>query len=416
MTRPINMKFLVYDCGDHISGKFTRFVSMSNCPAIYLTFLIGSLVWCLGVSAAPTRVTLQTTPDGGIQPQAVMDARGALHLVYFKGDAAHGDAFYVCQATGEKEFSRPIQVNTQAGSVLAVGSVRGATLAVGKNGRAHVAWMGSSQAAPALLNSEKHTPMIYTRMNDAGTSFEPERNVLTWAPGLDGGGCVAADVRGNVYVAWHAGTPDNTKGEAGRAVFVARSADEGKTFTREFQASPPDLGACGCCGMRALATDDGRAWFLFRAASGGTDRDMTLLVGDGRGAKFNSVALNQWKLNMCPMSTPALAALDGGVAATWEGAGQVGFSLVDSTGKATRTVTPAGVGKRKHPVIARNRDGDILLAWTENTGWQRGGSFAWQLFDRDGKPVNDLQTSEGVPVWGLVAVAAKPDGEFVLFH
>ncbi len=368
------------------------------------------------LSAGPAKVTVQVTPDGGIQPQAVVDAGGTLHLIYFKGDAAKGDVFYVRQAAGGGGFSRPIQVNSQPGSVLAVGSVRGATLAVGKSGRPHVAWMGSSQAGPALLNGEKHTPMMYSRMNDAGAAFEPERNLLTWAPGLDGGGCVAADTRGNVYVAWHAGPPDNKQGEAGRAVFVARSTDEGESFAREFQASPPDLGACGCCGMRAFATDDGKAWFLFRAAAGGVDRDMTLLVGDGRGANFAAVALNQWKLNTCPMSTPALMAMDGGVAATWEGAGQVGFSLVDSAGKVTRTVTPAGSGKRKHPVIARNRDGQVLFAWTENTAWKKGGSFAWQVFDREGKPAGEINTADGVPVWGLVAVVAKPDGEFVLFH
>jgi len=37
------------------------------------------------------------------------------------------------------------------------------------------------------------TPMLYTRLNDAGTAFEAERDLITVARGLDGGGSVAAD-------------------------------------------------------------------------------------------------------------------------------------------------------------------------------------------------------------------------------
>ena len=50
----------------------------------------------------------------------------------------------------------------------------------------------------------KRVPMLYTRMNVAGNGFEPERNVIRTRYGLDGGGSVAADVDGNVWVAWHA--------------------------------------------------------------------------------------------------------------------------------------------------------------------------------------------------------------------
>ena len=45
-------------------------------------------------------------------------------------------------------FSTPLRVNSRPGSVIATGTIRGAHLAVGKNGRAHVAWMGSRKAAP----------------------------------------------------------------------------------------------------------------------------------------------------------------------------------------------------------------------------------------------------------------------------
>src|SRR5262249_20447454 len=146
---------------------------------------------------------------------------------------------------GGGEFSRPLRVNSQPGSTIATGNIRGAHLAVGKNGRAHVAWMGSGQAAPKAPG--KSSPMLYARLNDAGTAFEPQRNLIQAAAGLDGGGSVAADASGNVAVAWHAPKP-GTQGEVSRRVWVALSADEGKTFAREKPVSEPATGVCGCCG------------------------------------------------------------------------------------------------------------------------------------------------------------------------
>ena len=83
----------------------------------------------------------------------------------------------------------------------------------------------------------------------------------------------------------------------------------------------------------------------------------------------------------------------------------------------SKPVAPPGSAKRKHPVAVANAAGEVLLAWTEGTGWQRGGTVAWQLFDATGKPT-DVKGREagGVPVWGLVAAVAQANGSFVIFH
>src|SRR5262245_7188158 len=102
------------------------------------------------------KVALVRVPDKGIQPQAAVDGK-SLHLIYFKGEAAHGDIYYVRSADGVK-FSEPLRVNSQAGSVIAVGNIRGAHLALGKDGRVHVAWMGSGKALPR--GRDKSAPML----------------------------------------------------------------------------------------------------------------------------------------------------------------------------------------------------------------------------------------------------------------
>ncbi|MGH2396752.1 MAG: hypothetical protein ACRDFW_07155, partial [bacterium] len=195
-------------------------------------WMLGLLLALPAVAAGDERVMLIRTPDGGIQPQAAMDDQGILHLIYFKGEPGAGDVFYVRREPGKEGFSAPIRVNSQPGSVIAAGTVRGAHIALGKRGRVHVAWMGSKTAEPK--GPANMSPMLYARMNDNSTAFEPQRNLIQFEFGLDGGGSLAADKSGNVYVAWHAGP--HSKGEENRRVWITRSKDEGKTFAREVAA------------------------------------------------------------------------------------------------------------------------------------------------------------------------------------
>jgi hypothetical protein len=367
-----------------------------------------------GAQAPAGKVTLSRVPGQGIQPQVAVDGKGTVHLIYFAGEANGGDIFYV-RSEGGEHFSPPLRVNSRAGSAIAIGNIRGAHLAVGKNGRLHIAWMGSAKSEPRAPGNA--TPMLYARLNDAGTAFEPERNVIQSAVGLDGGGSVAADGAGNVYVVWHAPEP-NTKGEASRCVWVARSTDEGKTFAREERATTEPTGACGCCGMRAFADAQGGVYVLYRSATDGIHRDMYLLASSNRGAGFQYQKVGPWEISGCPMSTAAFGESAGTVFAAWETDGQVYYTRIDSkTGERSAPVAAPGAGKgRKHPVVAGNRAGETILVWTEGMGWNRGGSLVWQVFDKAGKPTEDKGQVGGVPVWSLAAVFPRLNGGFTIIY
>ena len=47
---------------------------------------------------------------------------------------------------------------------------------------------------------------------DEDGQFEPQRNLMQETFALDGGGSVAADAEGNVYVAWHGSAKGSAKG------------------------------------------------------------------------------------------------------------------------------------------------------------------------------------------------------------
>lgn len=376
-----------------------------------------TLTLSIVVSAEPLVVKTVRVPEGGLQPQVVVDsAAGVVHLVYFKGDPAHGDLFYVRSVDDGATFSRPIRVNSQPGSAIAIGTIRGAQVGPGRAGRVHVAWNGSGVAEPKGPNKANPNPMLYARLNDAGDAFEPQRNVITQRYGLDGGGSVAADEKGNVYVAWHAPEHIGT-GEANRRVWVAKSNDDGKTFAPETAASTDPTGACGCCGMKLFAHGNS-VFALYRSATEMVHRDIYLLRSDDGGGRFVSERIAPMDVGMCIMSSAAFTASnDGGVLAAWETQGQVYWAKVDAHGAGvSRPAAATGGGKnRKYPALAVNDQGQVLMAWAEGTGWNKGGAVAWQVYDAKGNAVGGGSgRAEGLAAWSLPAAFAAKDGTFVV--
>ncbi|HLK55266.1 MAG TPA: hypothetical protein VKU00_01800 [Chthonomonadaceae bacterium] len=377
--------------------------------------------------AAPGQVTLLKTPDGGIQPQAAMDSKGVVHLIFFKGDPQAGDLYYTRMSPGERGFRPTLRVNSQPGSAIAIGTIRGGQIAIGKDDVVHVAWNGSGVAEP---KGPGGNPMLYTRLNAAGTGFEPQRNLITWAGGLDGGGSVAADAQGDVYVVWHANP--NKNGEANRAVYLAHSTDNGETFAKEKRINPDPTGACSCCSLRAFVDRNHTLYVFYRAATESVHRDMILLTSHDKGGRFDSLLVHKWEINACPMSSAAFAQGKDYVIMAWETREKVYFAswfpdrkvlspqlqALRNDGKgdpASSLFFPPGTGPtRKHPTLAINMTGAMLLAWTEGTGWNRGGSVAWQVIDAGGNVRQGR--SEGVPAWGLLSAFARPDGSFVLLY
>ena len=359
------------------------------------------------------KITVLRTPRGGIQPQTMLDPDGVLHMIYFKGDPSAGDIEYVWRKSSEEDFSRPIRVNSEPEGAVAVGTVRGPQMAVGRNGRIYVIWFG---ARAQSADSTNKMPVLFSRLNDSHTAFEPQRNLMQYTRGGDGGLSVAASTRGEVYAVWHA--MGEQPGEDHRRVYLARSTDDGKTFVREVPISPAALGACGCCSMRAFVDEHGVVFILYRTATERIHRDMTLLISTDRGGRFRAMTVGPWELNACPMSTAYLNEGGQRVLAAWETAGQVYFDEIEpnSLKLLSPIAAPGASANRKHPAVAANSDGQVLLAWAEGTGWQKGGSLAWQLFDEAGKPIGAEGRATGVPVWGLSSVVADRQGNFTIVY
>ncbi len=357
------------------------------------------------------RVELRRVPDGGIQPQVALDAEHRVHLVYYKGQDTAGDLFYAYSENDGETYSSPARVNSTPSSAIAAGTIRGAHIALGRNGRVHVAWNGSGR-----VGGEHGSPMLYARFDPATRAFSRQRNLMTKTGTLDGGGSVAADGEGNVYVVWHAAAIGAPPGEQHRAVWVAKSEDDGKTFTPEVRANLTDTGACGCCGLRAFTRRRGDLLILYRTATRVVTRDMHLLTSSDRAASFSGNRIHAWNVPTCVMSMASFCESEREVYAAWETEERVYFGRLSPGGEPIAVSSRRKTGQ-KHPVIASNSRGEILIAWTEGTGWKRGGALAWQAFDSGGQPIVDAGgTRDGTPVWSFPAAFATRDGKFVVVY
>jgi hypothetical protein len=376
------------------------------------TILIAFLIVCASAtSLSSPQVELKRVPDNGIQPQVAVDQSGTVHLVYFKGDPSQGDLFYAQSSDAEK-FSDPIRVNSVPGTAIAIGNIRGARIAVGRHGNVYVVWNGSPKLGKPALG---RTPMLFSKLNETGTAFEPERNLIHTAYGIDGGGGIAADQQGRVYVFWHAPIPGK-QGEEFRRVWVTRSEDDGRSFEPERIAWDQPTGACGCCSLNALADREGRIYVLFRSAQEMVHRDMYLLESRDHGSTFEGSDVSKWNLSYCAMSSEAFVSGAAATFAAWETEKQVRFGPIDpANATASDSAVSLDGANQKYPSLALNRDGLLLVSWTEGLGWNRGGSVHWQLFDK-GKRVGDPGGADGVPTWSLVAAYARRNGNFVVLY
>jgi hypothetical protein len=338
--------------------------------------------------------------------------------VYLSGASGRSDVYYVAGASAS-DLGRAVRVNSIPGSAVAGGTIRGAQLTLGANDRPHVAWNGHGEAQPAPPvpagvdpGTVKHrSPMLYSRMDASGNSFEAQRNLMKRSYTLDGGGSIAASKSGHVYVAWHAHIGEGAKGEEGRRVWLARSNDGGKTFPAETAVFGKTEGACACCGLRFFAASDGTVYGAYRSAFETVHRDIYLLRSKDNGTTFSGTKLHEWEIGACPMSSMCFVENTGRVSTAWETAGQVWFARVDTPGPP---VSAPGEGShRKHPRIAIGPEGRMLLTWTSVAGWAKSGELGWALYGANGK-VESSGGGEAVPVWSFAAPVAGPDGFTIL--
>ena len=358
---------------------------------LYLLFIFISLNVFAEVSSL-------RVPDGGISPQCQTDAKGTTHMIYYKGSPQSGDIFYTTRKKGSSDFAPSVRVNSLAGSAVAMGTIRAAQMSLGKDNSVHVVWNGSEKAKGLFLYSKS--------LGEGKFSSQEDMSGLT--AHIDGGGSVAANDKGMVYIIWHA-NKRGTTGEENRRVFVATSYNNGESFDKEKEASPENLGICPCCSLKAFANGNALT-VLFRGAKG-ANRDVYQILSTDNGKSFKSKNISKWRAQQCPMSSQSVNPGKNGFIKAWESNGKILFST-----EVDRAMSIPGKGNKKHPVLVENKSGNLLIVWAEGTGWNKGGDLCWQEISSSGRPLSPIKRIKGgVKVWSTVS-AFTDDDKFLIVH
>ena len=350
-----------------------------------------------------SEITVIRVPGDGIVPDVKVDLNGIVHVVYLKVDSAGntrpspGKVYYTHSLDGGEKFENPIFIANSRGDGL-----RGPRLALGRANRIHV----------LMPNAE------YTRLHDNGKRFEPVRKLQKWSFGADGE-VIAADGKGKVYVLFHAqsvlgvdGKVNKSGGEKNRRVVLARSINDGLTFSSEIvinTKTPMEVSAC--CGMAVLTDITGKVHLLYRDATNNR-RDMYYTYSSDNGKRFQGNILSQssWILGICPMTGTSLYGNQkGDLVAGWQTKKQIFLSFLNYSNSTSRRRIKATENEQaEYPVVAVNNQGVALIAWREKT------QIRWQAFDWTGTPQSPFGINFGGN--GRLSVCTLPDGRFLIVY
>ncbi len=356
------------------------------------------------IPLAEAQVRVEPVPEGGIQPQMLVDAKSEAHLVYLKGDPKACDIRYTHRASSDTNWAEPITVNSIPRSAIAIGTIRGAQMALGRSGSVQVVWNG----APEKTGEKQHRSALYhARLTAGAGQFEKQRDWLGDTVALDGGASIAANSEGRVCLVWHAATEPGLR-EGARFVFVRESQDDGATFSEPKPLNKDQPGVCLCCSLRAHLDAKGTLHVLYRAAMKPDERGMAL-IRQPQGGAAKITRLDDWRIAMCPMSSISMSEAAGTLRVAWENDGRI---VTGSLGGDFQKLAPPGA---KHPSFVTNGQGSTLIACITGSGWMKAGQLHWELRDAAGKVTG---TGEGgkLPVWSFAAAYALSDGSFLILR
>jgi hypothetical protein len=366
---------------------------------LLLTLLAGACAF----AELPPEVTTIRIPKNGYAPQCSVDDWNQLHLIYATGDPRKATIHYL----DSSDFAQTLeggQIITESAVVL--GGVRNPQLAVGELRCPHFAWMVSPKE------------FLYTNLTQTNHLNTPS-NMIASHPGIDGGAAITLSPDHTFYAAWHAPEDPKDNRESSRKIWVARSkTGRGENFDIITTGNAPSRGVCACCALSAFATNH-NLYVLYRCATDQIHRDIRLLTFDDDLNCIEDQTLCEMTANKCIMSTSSFATSKDRIYAAYESDTNVFLHRLHSPSVNNDHLTAAAPqtgNNRKHPALSINHQGIILLAWTENTSFNKPGSIAWQLFTPDLEPLGDIHSAPNLPANSHPATFAKPDGSFIILY
>ncbi|WP_119078601.1 sialidase family protein [Chitinophaga alhagiae] len=272
-----------------------------------------------------------------------------------------GSMYFAVSPDGGQTFSAPRQVTTAEG--IQPHAENMPKIIFRPNGEA-IAMYGVESDDPRNKYAGK---VRYARSADGGLHWEPSRPLVTDTAGYDQRYFdMALLPSGEVAAIWL----DNRKfhQQEGSTLYMAIAADT--AGFRQERALVQTV--CQCC-RTALYTDaQGALHAAFRDIMNDSIRDMVHMVSTDGGQTFSPpvrISADNWVINGCPHTGPAMVKNGSGVHFAWftMGSGQGVFYCQSPDNGITysKKESISALPTAKHPQLAALGSGELALVWDE---------------------------------------------------
>ena len=158
---------------------------------------------------------------------------------------------------------------------------------------------------------------------------------------------------------------------------------------------------CQCCRTDLLVDKDGNVHMVYRKIINDSIRDMVHSVSFDNGNTFSvpqRISPDNWVVNGCPHTGPAMAQTPEGLSFVWYTAGNgagVYYTSSEDNGKTFSGREPVSARpSAKHPQIQITGDGKQWIVWDE--GSSRGGRIGLEIRSPEGKKLEHIYLTDSV--------------------
>ncbi len=348
---------------------------------IFLTVLPSIVLLCLS-SCASKRANLQLEPEpraisrrlnmsAARHPRIVLDPAGdTVYMLAVAGADPVSQLVLLTSVDGGDTFEQPVPVNEPGTNVGSHGE-NSPVLLFGPGEKLYSMWEQTDGEA---------TNVMFAESLDFGATFEKPIRVSDQSTATYSGyPTLAVAPNKTVCAAW-LDFRDQTDHADTTSIYLSCSIDEGATFSKNLKVAD---GVCPCCRPTIVYGPQGQLMVFWRRVFPGNIRDMVVSISTDQGNTFAPpvrVAEDNWKLEGCPDSGPAVIRADkrmyvawlteatparSGVRLAWTDDGGKTFSLPVMASNKTLDAN--------HPAFAIENDGHVLLTFQARDPWQKGG-------------------------------------------